>query len=114
MKKLQKGCESIMAHKIGVVGDKDSILPFKILGFDVFYASEAKEARRTVDRLAKEEYGIIYLTEPLGKLIPETINRYDQMLKPAVILIPNHLGSLDIGKKRIQQNVEKAVGQNIL
>ncbi|MGX7394873.1 MULTISPECIES: V-type ATP synthase subunit F [Carnobacterium] len=103
-----------MAHKIGVVGDKDSILPFKVLGFDIFYASGAKEARRIVDRLAKEEYGIIYLTEPLGKLIPETIERYDQVPKPAVILIPNHLGSLNIGKERIQQNVEKAVGQNIL
>ncbi|WP_034550504.1 V-type ATP synthase subunit F [Carnobacterium funditum] len=103
-----------MAYKIGVVGDKDSILPFKILGFNIFYASEAKEARRIVDQLAKENYGIIYLTEPLGKLIPETIERYDQVAQPAVILIPNHLGSLDIGKNRIQQNVEKAVGQNIL
>lgn len=103
-----------MAHKIGVVGDNDSILPFKILGFDVFDASGATEARRTVDRLASENYGIIYLTENLGEKIPETIRRYDEMIKPAVILIPNHAGSLGIGKKRIQENVEKAVGQNIL
>lgn len=103
-----------MAHKIGVVGDKDSILPFKMLGFDVFFASEAKEARTTIDQLATENYGIIYLTEPLGKLIPDTIKRYDEEISPAIILIPNHLGSLDIGKNRIQENVEKAVGQNIL
>lgn len=103
-----------MAHKIGVVGDKDSILPFKMLGFDVFYASEAKEARKTVDRLAKNEYGIIYLTEALGEKIPDTITRYDSKIQPAIILIPNHTGTLNIGKKRIQDNVEKAVGQNIL
>ena len=103
-----------MARKIGVVGDKDSVMPFKILGFDVFFASEAREARQTVDRLAKEKYGIIYLTEPLAKQIPETVKRYDSVIEPAVILIPNHTGSLNIGKQRIQDNVEKAVGQNIL
>lgn len=103
-----------MAHKIGVVGDKDSVLPFKMLGFEVRFASEATEARRMVDGLAKEGYGIIYLTEQLAELIPDTIRRYDALLKPAVILIPNHSGSRGIGKKRVQENVEKAVGQNIL
>ena len=44
----------------------------------------------------------------------DTIRRYDALLTPAIILIPNHSGSLGIGKKRIQDNVEKAVGQNIL
>lgn len=103
-----------MAHNIGVVGDKDSILPFKILGFSVFATSEPEEARETIDRLAKENYGIIYLTEELAKDMSDTIRRYDALLTPAIILIPNHSGSLGTGKKRIQDNVEKAVGQNIL
>ena len=81
-----------MAHKIAVVGDKDSVLPFKILGFDVFPAHESLEARETIDRLASEEYGIIYVTEAIA----------------------SEIGSLSIGKSRIQENVEKAVGQNIL
>lgn len=103
-----------MAHKIGVVGDKDSVLAFRMLGFDVHFASEPKEARRIIDKLADEEYGVIYLTEQLAEKIPETINRYDEKMTPAVILIPNHAGSRGIGKKRVQDNVEKAVGQNIL
>lgn len=103
-----------MAHNIGVVGDKDSILPFKILGFSVFACSSPTQARETIDRLAEENYGIVYLTEALAAEIPETIKRYDAKLTPAIILIPNHGGSLGIGKSRIQENVEKAVGQNIL
>lgn len=103
-----------MAHKIAVVGDKDSVLPFKILGFDVFPAHESLEARETIDRLASEEYGIIYVTEAIASEIAETIRRYDTVVSPAIILIPNHKGSLSIGKSRIQENVEKAVGQNIL
>ncbi|MEC6747519.1 V-type ATP synthase subunit F [Marinilactibacillus sp. GCM10026970] len=103
-----------MPSKIGVVGDRESVLAFKMLGFDVYFASEAKETRRTIDKLADQKYGVIYLTEQLAELIPDTIRRYDAKLTPAIILIPNHAGSRGIGKKRVQENVEKAVGQNIL
>ncbi|WP_025728032.1 V-type ATP synthase subunit F [Atopobacter phocae] len=103
-----------MSHKIAVIGDKDSVLPFKILGFDVYPTNASSEARRLIDSLALENVGIIYLTEQLAKEIPETIDRYDAVVSPAIILIPNHSGSLNIGLDRIQANVEKAVGQNIL
>jgi len=103
-----------MALKIAVVGDKDSVLPFKILGFDVFATDNAVIAREKIDSFAEQNYGVIYLTEAIAKEIPDTIKRYDAEIKPAIILIPNHKGSLNIGKNRIQQNVEKAVGQNIL
>ena len=56
----------------------------------------------------------LYVTEAIASQIPETIRRYDAEISPAIILIPNHKGSLGIGKSRIQENVEKAVGQNIL
>src|SRR5690554_324512 len=103
-----------MANKIGVIGDKDSVLAFKMLGFSVYFASEARETRRLIDQLADEEYGVIYLTEQLAELVPDTIRRYDAKMKPAIILIPNHEGSRGIGRRRVQENVEKAVGQNIL
>ncbi|WP_161877650.1 V-type ATP synthase subunit F [Alkalibacterium sp. MB6] len=103
-----------MASKIGVIGDKESVLAFKMLGFSVYFASEAKETRRLIDSLADKDYGVIYLTEQLAEMVPDTIKRYDKKMKPAIILIPNHAGSRGIGKRRVQQNVEKAVGQNIL
>ncbi|SDB90141.1 V/A-type H+-transporting ATPase subunit F [Pelagirhabdus alkalitolerans] len=103
-----------MSHKIAVVGDKDSVLPFKILGFDVFASSTPENARETIDSLANDRYGVIYLTEAMAKEIPDTIKRYDAEVHPAIILIPNHKGSLNIGMDRVQDNVEKAVGQNIL
>ena len=78
-----------MFKKIGVVGDKDSVLAFKALGIDVFPVVEADEARKTIDR-------------------------YNREVLPAVILIPSNQGTLNIGMQRISDNVEKAVGVNIL
>ena len=94
-------------YKVAVIGDKDSVL-------HVFTAIEANDARRIVDKLAKEDYGIIFITEQLAKDIPETIQRYNNEVIPAVILIPSNRGSLNIGLENINKNVEKAVGSNIL
>ena len=104
----------IVMYKIAVIGDKDSILAFKALGIDVEIAFEAKEGRRKLDHLAEEGYGIIFVTEQLASLIPETIERYNERAIPAVILIPSNKGTLNIGMNNINKNVEKAVGSNIL
>ena len=45
----------LMYKKIGVVGDKDSVLAFKALGVDIFPVIEVEEARKTVDKLAMTE-----------------------------------------------------------
>ena len=100
--------------KIAVVGDKDSILAFKALGVDVFTVYDGEEARKTVDTIARNKYGIIFITEQIASLIPDTIERYDKEIIPAVILIPSNQGSLNIGLSKINDNVEKAVGSNIL
>ena len=101
-------------YKVAVVGDKDSVLVFKALGVDVFAPIEKEDVRRTIDRLAKEHYGVIFITEQLAAQVPETISRYDERMTPAVILIPSNQGTLNIGMDRIDRSVEKAVGSNIL
>ncbi|GHU56768.1 V-type ATP synthase subunit F [Clostridia bacterium] len=102
--------------KIGVVGDKDSVLAFKAFGLSVFpaVASDSEASRKIVDKLAREDYGIIFVTEQIAETITETIDRYDRCVLPAIILIPGSTGSLGIGLARIRRNVEKAVGMNIL
>ncbi len=104
----------ICMYKVGVVGDKDSVLAFKALGVDVNTVTDREEARRIVDTMARGNYGVIFITEQIASLIPDTIERYDKEIIPAVILIPSNQGSLNIGMNRINENVEKAVGSNIL
>lgn len=101
-------------YKIGVVGDKNSVLAFKALGVEVFPVYDTQEARKTIDRLALTGYGVIFVTEQIAKDLSDTIERYNRQLLPAVILIPSNQGSLNIGLQKINENVEKAVGVNIL
>lgn len=101
-------------YKIAVLGDKDSVNAFKVLGIDVYSIYEGDKARNIVDKLAKEDYGVIFITEELAKKIPKTIDRYYEKITPAIILIPSNKGSLGIGMEKLNKNVEKAVGANIL
>ncbi|MBO0481578.1 V-type ATP synthase subunit F [Candidatus Enterococcus courvalinii] len=103
-----------MGHKIGVIGDKASVLPFQLVGFDVHFETDSKKVRQLVEKMAKEDYGVIYITEQCVTSIPEVIARYQEQLMPAIVLIPNYQGTEKIGITEIQNNVEKAVGQNIL
>lgn len=102
-----------MSKKIAMMGGKDSILPFKGIGIDVFPVTDIGDAKETIKSLASD-YGVIFLTERVAEQLPETVALYDDQIAPAIILIPSSTGSLGIGMKRIQENVEKAVGQDIL
>ena len=101
-------------YKIAVMGDRDSVMGFKVLGLDVFPVTDPEEGRRTLHRLAREPYAIIYITEQLAARITDEISRYKDQLTPAVILIPGKEGSLGIGLSKVSESVERAIGANIL
>lgn len=101
-------------YKIGVVGERDSIIAFLALGMTVKAAETPDEARNAVDSMARDGYGVIFVTETTAKNIRETIERYKREMLPAIILIPGSQGSLGIGLQAVRDNVEKAVGVDIL
>ncbi len=103
-----------MTYKIGVIGDKESVLPFKLFGFTVRYGINQTAIIEAFDQMVAEGYGVIYITEDCAQQISEQIERFNEQLAPAIVLIPNHDGSKGIGRQAIQKNMEKAVGQNIL
>jgi len=75
-------------YKVGVVGDKDSILGFKALGMSVFPVTSALEAQETVEKIASMQYAVIYITEQFAKDIVSTIDKYKDHKLPAIIPIP--------------------------
>ena len=100
--------------KIGVIGDGSSVLGFKAFGLDVFACETAEDAAHTLHRIAKEGYGIIYVTERFYKDIQEDAARYLNMRVPAIIPIPGMDGTYGVGISNVKKSVERAVGADIL
>ncbi len=101
-------------YKVGVIGDKDSVLGFKAIGFDVFPVHDAKEAEALVHELGKGEYAVLYVTEQIAELIAPTMAEYRDKRFPVIIPIPGVLGNLGIGMDGVKKCVVKAVGADIL
>jgi len=100
-------------YKIGVIGDKDSVMGFKSLGLDVFYTSD-EDVGKLVNTLAAKRYAIVFITEQAALEAEETIAKYKTSPFPAIIPIPNNQGSIGLGMQGIRANVEKAIGADIL
>lgn len=101
-------------YKIGVIGDRESILGFKAVGLDVFPTDDPEEAKKTLKRIAKEDFAIIYITEQLYQYMMEEVDEYTDSRLPAIIPIPGKDGTLGIGMTSVKKSVERAVGADIL
>ena len=101
-------------YKIGVIGDKDSVMGFVALGLEVFEAADDQQTEQTVRQLAKQDYAAIYITEQAAQGIMDVIDEYKDTELPAIILIPGIQGSLGIGMAGVKKSVERAVGADIL
>ena len=101
-------------YKIGVMGDRDSVLGFKALGLDTFVTDDAKQARPVLRKLAKENYAVIYITESLAIHMSEDIDPYKDSVTPAIIVIPGKDGQMGLGMSSLKSAVTRAVGADIL
>ena len=100
--------------KIGIIGDADSVLGFKVFGLDAYPCLNKEEAAANLHKIVKDEYGIIFITERYYKELENEIAKYAELRIPAIISIPGSDGSYGIGLSNVKHAVEKAVGADIL
>lgn len=102
-------------YKIGIIGDRDSVLGFMALGFSVHEAQKSRDAAEKLHNLVKTgEYAIIFVTENFALDMQEDIARYKDAPLPAITVIPGGNGSTGYGMASIKSAVERAVGADIL
>ncbi len=100
--------------KIGIIGDKDSILGFRAAGISAFITENEKEACDILKSAVNDGYAIMFITEQLAVKISEEIEKYKPSAELAIIVLPGKDGSCGFGLASIKKSVEKAVGADIL
>ncbi|MBQ0084557.1 MAG: V-type ATP synthase subunit F [Clostridiales bacterium] len=100
-------------YKIAVLGDRESIYGYAALGLSVF-ETDRENVGALIEKLAKEKYAIIYVTENVALGAEEQIESFKERQIPAIILIPAISGNTGLGVAGIHKSVEKAVGSDIL
>ncbi len=113
-------------YRIAIVGSRQSVQGFSLLGADIVPAETTVEAVRELYRLKKETtkdergaerqtYAIVFVTEDLASGIPaDDEKKLVRGALPAIIPLPSHRGSSGYGLQRLSRIVERAVGSDIL
>ena len=101
-------------HKIGIVGNKDSILGFKALGVQVFPVDESGDVEATIKAMINDEFSLIYITEKAALKAERLIQDCRGSVLPIIILVPDHSGSLGLGMQSLKETTIKAIGADIL
>ena len=101
-------------YKIAFIGSRDTIIGFKLLGVSLFPATKKDEAVEILDKLVKEEYAVIFVTEDIAGQIFEEIERLQKTSFASITTIPNKLEKKCLGLKTLRKSVEKAIGTDIL
>ncbi len=100
-------------YKAAVIGDTASVSGFAALGLSVFRETEPEKITKLINRLAANDFAVIYITEPAAALVGETIKKYRSSRLPAIVLIPAIEGNTGEGMRGVHEAVEKAVGSDI-
>lgn len=103
-----------MANKIAVIGDKDSVLAFKSVGVEVFDATTPQQAQQLIKKLSREQYAVLFLAENLAEQIPDVLDKAKTQPFPAIVPIPTTSESSGFGMRGIKNDVEKAIGVDII
>jgi V/A-type H+/Na+-transporting ATPase subunit F len=100
-------------YEICVIGDKDSVLGFKALGFTVYIVHDAAEAEQIIEKAARN-YAVIFIADNYARELKSVIDEYRNRKLPSIVPIYGGSGETGVGMKIIRDAMERAVGADIL
>jgi len=101
-------------YKIALMGNRETIIGFKLLGLSIFPVNKKEESVEILNKLVKEEYAVIFITEEIGCQIIEEIEILQKTSFTSITIIPGKSEKKYLGLKILRNNIEKAIGTDIL
>ena len=102
-----------MRNETAVIGSGQSVIAFKASGIDAFYCADLQKARETLKRLAKT-YKVVFVTDDFAEGLDDLIKRMNEQAYPVVVPIPSDAGTNGFAKRKMTEQMERALGVDIL
>lgn len=94
-------------YKIAAVGDFDETAYFGVIGAETFFPKSRKDAKGILERLMKENYAIIFVSDRYLMGIDNT-----KAALPAIVALPDKSGE-NTGEKALREYIKRAAGSDI-
>ncbi|MDR1731183.1 MAG: V-type ATP synthase subunit F [Synergistaceae bacterium] len=100
---------------MAAIGDYEMVLPFQAAGVKpvVLNASNRGDFEHILEKLARENYGVVFIQEDLFIDFTAKIEEINDAYPTSVLPLPGLMGSTGAGLASIRNSVEKAVGMDI-
>ena len=116
-----------MTYRIAIVGPRETVAAFSLLGVDVVPVSTGAEAVAALFKLKRSmrddkgiqrnTYAVVFITEDFAATIsPDDEKKLQRGALPAIIPLPSshEADGTSYGLQRIKRIVERAIGSDIL
>ena len=101
------------AHdRIAVIGERDTILPFRALGLEIVPIHPSQEVTGLVEKLLKERVRVIFFTPDLFPFLRPIMERTRKSPVPCFIALPT--AKVEMTIERLRKLVAKAIGADLL
>ncbi|MHA2602442.1 MAG: V-type ATP synthase subunit F [Candidatus Thorarchaeota archaeon SMTZ1-83] len=105
----------MVGSKIVVIGDRDTVTGFQMVGAnECAIPTTPEETRNALTRYFRDpDTGLIVITEPLAKPIGTTLMELSEAPVPVILLIPDRRGSTGAYEDVLRELIRRAVGIEI-
>jgi len=100
--------------KIGILGDKEIILPFRTLGVEVFEIKDEKSFAQAKKTIEEGNFGAIFITQNIKEKFEKEIESFYKKPLPAVLIIPTVQPFEKKKRKELEKIIEQALGSKII
>ena len=102
-----------MKAKIAAFGEKDVMLIFKAIGIEIFPVNKNLKLEEQLEKLVKEGYAIIFITENVALEVNAVIKKYMNRTLPSIVVIPGLGKKENFAMELLRQAVVRAMGVDL-
>jgi V/A-type H+-transporting ATPase subunit F len=100
-------------YDMAIIGTSPNIALFKSIGIDVHFVDTLEEIDKLVFTLSQAGTKLIYVEDHWFLKMAGIISKYQYLPFPIIVPIPLEDDKLQVGIKKIRDNVRKAIGIDI-
>lgn len=98
----------------GIIGSRDLVDMFKLLGVEVYPAERASDAKDALARIVEEKrLKVVFILESLAREMREEIRRTEDLDTLTVVPLPDHAGEVSYLDDELRRLSKGAIGMEI-
>lgn len=99
--------------KIGILGEKKSVLAFRALGLETFGVSKEEELKGALAVIGGRDFAVIFITEDIMEKYEKELEPLTREVLPAVLVVPGVRGAGHKGRDNLKRIMERALGSEM-